>query len=199
VESPTAARRPLQPPLARVLWCSKVVDEDRKNGFRWSYRKPAGHPTQFPPSSVLKYICPIKHQIPPSEKNRLRCRDSVTDPIRCRSTESGSTAARSTAVGQRHFPFGAQSGIARYNSYFIPKPHPRFPSLPSHLVSPLYPATSTSVAGIGRETRSPAFPSASRSSAKACMGQDEDFFLAKSRPSPYLSEVLCIYLLLQSE
>jgi hypothetical protein len=31
VESPTAARRPLQPPLARVLWCSKMVDEDRKN------------------------------------------------------------------------------------------------------------------------------------------------------------------------
>ena len=55
VESPTAARRPLQPPLARVLWCSKVVDEDRKNGFRWSYRKPAGHPTQFPASLVPKY------------------------------------------------------------------------------------------------------------------------------------------------
>jgi hypothetical protein len=31
------------------------------------------------------------------------------------------------------------------------------------------------------------------------MGQDEEFFLAKSRPSPYLSEVLRIYLLLQSE
>jgi hypothetical protein len=56
LESPTAARRPLQPPLARVVWCSKVVDEDRKNGFRWSYRKPAGHPTQFPASLVPKYI-----------------------------------------------------------------------------------------------------------------------------------------------
>ena len=38
VESPTAARRPLQPPLARVLWCSKMVDEDRKNVFLRSYR-----------------------------------------------------------------------------------------------------------------------------------------------------------------
>jgi hypothetical protein len=33
-------------------------------------------------------------------------------------------------------------------------------------------------------------------SLNACMGQDEEIFLAKSRPSPYLSEVLCIYLLL---
>ena len=92
---------------------------------------------------------------------------SVTDPIRCRSTASGSTAGRSTAVGQRHFPFGAQSGIARYNSYFIP------PTL-AFLLSLLLRLGQWSrvslqqhaVAGIGRETRSPAFPSASRSSAK---------------------------------
>jgi hypothetical protein len=32
-ESSTATRQPLQPPLARVLWCSKVVDEGRKNVF----------------------------------------------------------------------------------------------------------------------------------------------------------------------
>jgi hypothetical protein len=32
-------------------------------------------------------------------------------------------------------------------------------------------------------------------SLNACMGQDEDIFLAKSRPSPYLSEALCIYVL----
>jgi hypothetical protein len=42
---------------------------------------------------------------------------SVTDPIRCRSTASGYTAGRSTAVGQRHFPFGAHSGLARSSSY----------------------------------------------------------------------------------
>jgi hypothetical protein len=91
----------------------------------------------------------------------------VTDPIRCRSTASGSTAGRSPAVGQRHFPLGAQSGIARYNSYFIP------PTL-AFLLSLLLRLGQWSrvslqqhaVAGLGRETRSPAFPSASRSSAK---------------------------------
>ena len=96
---------------------------------------------------------------------------SVTDPIRCRSTASGSTAGRSTAVGQRHFPFGAQSGIAKFNSYFIP------PTL-AFLLSLLLRLGQWSrvslqqhaVAGIGRETRSPAFPSASRSSAKFNIG-----------------------------
>ena len=89
---------------------------------------------------------------------------SVTDPIRCRSTASGSTAGRSTAVGQRHFPFGAQSGIARYNSYFIP---PALAFLLSLLVSPRASLQQqqqhTAAAGIGRATRSPAFPSASTS------------------------------------
>ena len=96
---------------------------------------------------------------------------SVTDPIRCRSTASGSTAGRSTAVGQRHFPFGAQSGIAKFNSYFIP------PTL-AFLLSLLLRLGQWSrvslqqhaVAGIGRETRSPAFPSASKSSAKFNIG-----------------------------
>jgi hypothetical protein len=58
---------------------------------------------------------------------------SVTGPIRCRPTASGSTAGRPTAVGQRHFPFGAQSGIARYCSYFIP---PALAFLLSLLASP---------------------------------------------------------------
>ena len=99
---------------------------------------------------------------------------SVTDPIRCRSTASGSTAGRSTAVGQRHFPFGAQSGIAKFNSYFIP---PTLAFLLSLLLRlgqwsrvSLQQQQQTAVAGIGRETRSPAFPSASRSSAKFNIG-----------------------------
>jgi hypothetical protein len=33
VESPTATMRPLQPPLARVLWCSKVGRRGPKKWF----------------------------------------------------------------------------------------------------------------------------------------------------------------------
>jgi hypothetical protein len=86
---------------------------------------------------------------------------SVTDPIRCRSTASGSAVGRPTAVGQRHFPFGAHSGIARYSRYPRPKPHPRYPrlpSLPSRLVSPLHPATSLRLLGEGEGPGAPHSP-----------------------------------------